>query len=57
MDEVTILYNELIDRGLFTEDELQLVTAINGYNIDTLNDCLYCRYGYRSYDQMVGEED
>lgn len=56
MDEVNRLYEELIDRGLFTEDELQLVTDLNGYNIDTLNDCLYCRYGYRSYDQMVEED-
>jgi len=56
MDDVNRLYSNLIDGGYFTEDELQLVTSINGYSIETLNDCIYCRYGYRDYDQMVEED-
>lgn len=51
-DEV---YNKLIETGCFTEDELQLVTAINGFSILTLNDCIYARYGYHSLEQMEGE--
>ena len=38
------VYNELIERDLFTEEELDLVTGINGFNFETLNDC--CRYRY-----------
>jgi len=33
-----------------------LITNINGYSIDTLNDCIYARYGYRSYEQMHEED-
>lgn len=53
---VTELYDALIDEGLFTSDELDLITSINGYSTDTLNDCIYARYGYRDYEQMKGEE-
>jgi len=56
MEKVNELWQKLIDEGLFTEDELQLITNINGYSIETLNDCLYARYGYRSYEQMTDEE-
>ena len=50
------LWEVLINRGLFTEDELQLATCLCGYSIDTLNDCIYCRYGYRPYEQMTDGE-
>ena len=43
--DVYDLYEQLIDLGLFTEQELQLVTRINGYNIETLNNAIYARYG------------
>lgn len=56
MKDVNELFEKLIDEGYFTEAELQLVTSINGYSIETLNDCIYCRYGYRSYEQMKGSE-
>ena len=53
--DVSDFLNELVDRGFFTDKELDLVTAINGYSVDTLNDCLYARYGYRSLEQMEDE--
>lgn len=52
MKEVTEFYNQLVDGGYFTDDELQLVTTINGYSIETLNDCIWARYGYHSFEQM-----
>ena len=52
-----MLYDDLIIRGMFTEEELELVTNINGNTVDTLNDCIYCRYGYRSLEQMDGEDE
>lgn len=57
MDNFNELFENLIDMGFFTEDELVLVTYINGSTIDTLNDCIYSRYGYRSFEQMVEEDD
>lgn len=57
MDNFNELFDNLIDMGFFTEDELVLVTNINGSTVDTLNDCIYARYGYRSFAQMVGEDD
>lgn len=58
MKEYTIeeLYTELLELELFTEEELQLITSMNGYNIETLNDALYCRYGYRDLSQMLEEQ-
>jgi hypothetical protein len=57
MDNVVALYDELISRDMFTAAELELITSINGLSIDTLNDCIYARFGYRSLEQMEGEDD
>lgn len=55
------IYKLLIDLQYFTRGELDLLTYVNGFNIDTLEDALYCRYGYRSIDQFLldleGEEE
>lgn len=42
--------------GIATEDELQLVTAINGYNEEALNDIIYCRTGYRNIEAFEESE-
>ena len=55
-NDVSYVWDFLIENAYFTEAELQLVTSINGYSIETLNDCIYVRYGYRSLDQMLGED-
>jgi hypothetical protein len=39
-----------------SEQTLQIITSINGYTVDTLNDVLYAHMGYRSIDQ-IDEED
>lgn len=49
------LWDELLENELFTEEELRLLTNINGFNIETLNDAIFARYGYRDYNQMMGE--
>lgn len=54
---VSELYNELIEQGLFTNDELKLLTNINGLSIDTLNDAIYSRFGYRDYNQFMESEN
>lgn len=55
MKRVDNYYTWLINMGIATENELQLITDINGYSIETLDDVLYCRTGYRSREQF--EED
>lgn len=57
MEEFNKLWEALIDAGLFTEKELQLITCINGCRVDVLNDCIYARYGYRDFEQMREGED
>lgn len=41
----------LIDAGIATDDEIRLVTCINGYSTETLDDILYARTGFRSKAQ------
>ncbi len=53
--DVDEIYQMLIDLGMFTEKELQLLTYINGFNMNTLEDALYCRFGYRSIEQFLEE--
>ena len=49
------IFNLLIELEMFTEQELELLTKINGFNFQTLEDALYCRYGYGSIDQFIEE--
>ena len=47
------LYKELTALKLFTHEELKLLVQINGFSIETLNDAIFARYGYRDYEQMM----
>lgn len=51
------LYEILVYEGYFTNEELKLLTNINGLSIETLNDAIYARYGYRDYEQMKESEE
>lgn len=55
MKEFTIeqAWDYLIDNCNVSEDTLKIVTSINGYNLDTLQDVLYAVTGYRSFEQVV----
>ncbi len=46
------IWDELIHRGIATEQELQLVTDINGYSEETLWSVLYARTSYRNFEQL-----
>lgn len=56
-EEVDYYYYWLLERELFSMRELELVTYMMGYNIDTLNDAVYCRYGYRTVKDLKDEID
>lgn len=49
------VWEMLVDMGIATDEELQLVTSINGYNIDALNDVIYVRTGYHDIEQLEME--
>lgn len=55
-NNVNELWNQIIEIGIATPEELELITSINGYNTDTLNDVIYARTGYHSMDQMNDDE-
>lgn len=52
LNNVNMVWNSIIEYGIATDEELQLVTSINGYNIESLNDVIYCRTGYRDIEQF-----
>ena len=55
-EKISKKWDWLLDTGIATEKELQLVTDINGYSVETLNDVLYARTGYRDQEQLEDEE-
>ena len=59
MSEITkdFLWDYLVEQGVATEEELQLVTNINGFTVETLNDVIYARTGYRDYFQLADIEE
>lgn len=56
MDEVYELWDWLVMLEIATDEELRLITGINGLNIETLNAVLYYRTGYRDREQYEDYE-
>ena len=52
IDEV---WDLLIEYGVATQEELELITCINGYNMDTMNSIIYARTGYQNIEQIQDE--
>ena len=50
-DAITFLEEE----GIAIGEEIDLVTKINGYNLETINDIIYVRTGCRNYEQLLEE--
>lgn len=47
------MWDTLVGLGV-SEQTLQIISAINGYRAETLEDVLYAHTGYRSFDQLGG---
>ena len=47
-------WDALLEQGV-SEDTLQVVTAINGWSMDTMEAVLFAVTGYRSFDQLKQE--
>jgi hypothetical protein len=54
--EINEQFDHMVESGLCTEAEIQLVTCINGYNQQTLDDIVYARTGYMTWQQLSNEE-
>lgn len=52
---IQTMYDYLTDNGIATEEEIALVTAINGDNSETYEDILFVRTGWRNFD-FLNEE-
>ena len=55
-EDANQVWDFLVASGYFTEAELELVTCLNGFRLDVLNDCIFVRFGYRSLQQMLEAE-
>lgn len=51
------IWEYLIDSGLCTEEALHLLTNINGYSVETLNDAIFSLTGYRDLSQLKDEDE
>lgn len=51
----SMLWDFIIDNNIATESELQLVTSINGWTEETMNDAIYAKKGLRDYEQCTSE--
>ena len=48
---------DYLKNSIATEDEMRLVTNINGYSEETMLSILYARTGYRAFEQMEDEDE
>ena len=55
--DIQSTWKYLVDQGIATEQELILVTCINGYNMESLNDIIYARTAYRTAEQLQEEDE
>ena len=51
------LWDFITEYEIATENEICLITSINGTNLDTFESILYSRTGYRDLEQIKMEED
>ena len=53
MNTITIdeAWQTLLSMGI-SEETLQTVTDINGYNMQAMKDILYSRFGYNDFDKV-----
>ena len=53
--ELSEMHKYLVEYEIATEDEIELVSNINGYTRATMTDILYSKTGYNTFDQQQEE--
>jgi predicted nucleic acid-binding protein len=56
MERLNNIWTLLVDSGHFTDEELKLVTCINGYNEESINDAIHARTGFHDIEQLFSED-
>ena len=54
--QIEKLWDLIVNYELATEQSLQLVTRLNGYTLETMEDVLYALTGYHSSEQFMENE-
>ncbi len=49
------IWDYLVEYGIATKEELKLVTAINGYSVESLESVIYARCALNSIEQLQAE--
>lgn len=52
MEELNTIYYYLIENGIATEEELNLVTNVAGWNSETFEAVIYSRTGLNDFEQL-----
>lgn len=47
------IYDFIVNNDIATSDEINLVTNISGYSVETLNAIIYCRTLYHDAEQCL----
>ena len=57
--DLDLLFAALVDFGVATEEEIILVSNINGHKLETYENILFARTEWRSFEQWaeLGEEE
>lgn len=55
--KIDTVYDLLVDYEIATADEINLVTTINGYTVEVLEDILFARTGLRTFEQFLEENN
>lgn len=55
--EKRMLANYLVDHNIITSDEFDLIVAINGYSLETLESALYARKGLHDLEQAIEDSN
>jgi len=50
-EEFNNLFDVLLDHQIATEEEIRLISCINGHTLESLESILFARCGYRSLSQ------
>ena len=56
MSDLTQAWDKLEELGV-SEETIQVVTSINGYNMKSMEDILHVTVGYNSFEQLEEEEE
>lgn len=55
--ELEEVIDYLIENDIATREEIDLVTGINGYNEESIDDIIFYRTGYQDIEQYLESED